>query len=413
MAKSKNGGTRAYIRGRIGSDVYSIGKDGKGSRQQVVRSLAEQVSNPRSQSQMFGRMIMSTVMQAVSNLSYIIDHSFDGVAKGQPSISEFIRRNYALVKADAQTHPSAGNAFGLNAYQEKGVKKGAYVVSDGKALMPSSITLNAATGVVTLATSAASLTVDALREALGFGNEDYVTLVGINAEGSADFCRLSVNPKADGAVVITAENVGEIVLMDGNVDAVLAVAGINITATIASIAGNCGIILTKKENGGFIHSSCVLSAPTNPSYNATTAIMSYPLGAQMYLNGGDLNGGGGSAVVDTPMSFKLGGSGATGNVDIVGIQQAENICYLLDAEGHKYGLQNEDDDTVLFGKFLINSTGTKTTDWANDIDDIPHDGQVQLEDYADGSSQNAKGISQVNWLIAHGCNFWVFFTSSN
>lgn len=412
MAKSKNGGTRAYIRGRIGSDVYSIGKDGKGSRQQVVRSLAEQVSNPRSQTQMFGRMVMSTVMQAVSALSYIIDHSFDGMAKGQPSISEFIRRNYALVKADAQTHPSSGNAFGLNAYQEKGVKKGAYVISDGKALVPSSITLAPATGVVTLATSAASLTVDALREALGFGDDDYVTLVGINAEGAADFCRLSINSQAEGAVVITSENVGDIILMDGNIDAVLAVAGASITATISSIAGNCGIILTKKENGGFIHSSCVLSTPTNPTYNATTAIMSYPMGTQMYLNGGDLNGGGSAAVVDTPMSFDLTGEGATGSVDIVGIQQASNICYLLDAEGNKYALHNEDDDTVLYGKYLINSTGTKTTDWANDVDGIAVDGTVKLADYADGSDTNAKGISQVNWLIAHGCNFWVFFTAS-
>ena len=200
--------------------------------------------------------------------------------------------------------------------------------------------------------------------------------------------------------------------MDGNIDAVLAVAGVTITATISSIAGNCGIILTKKENGGFIHSSCVLSTPTNPTYNATTAIMSYPMGAQNYLNGGDLNGGGGSAVVDTPMSFDLYGSGATGSVDIVGIQQAADICYLLDAEGHKYGLLNSDDDTVLFGMYLINSTGNRVSDWSSNIEGIAIDGTVKLADYADGSAQNAKGIAQVNWLIAHGCNFWVFFTAS-
>lgn len=412
MAKSKNGGTRAYIRGRIGSDVYSIGKDGKGSRQQVVRSLAEQVSNPRSQTQMFGRMVMSTVMQAVSALSYIIDHSFDGMAKGQPSISEFIRRNYALVKADAQAHPSTGNAFGLNAYQEKGVKKGAYVISDGKALMPSAITLAPATGVVTLATSAASLTVTALREALGFGNDDYVTLVGINSEGAADFCRLSINSQAEGSVVITSQNVADIILMDGNVDAVLAVAGTSITATISSIAGNCGIILTKKENGGFIHSSCVLSTPTNPTYNATTAIMSYPLGTQMYLNGGDLNGGGGAAVVDTPMSFSRGGSGATGSVDIVSVEQGDGIVYLLDASGNKYALQNEDDDTVHFGKILKNMSASGNDAWMNDYEGFTVDGQVQLSDYVMGSSEQATGVAQVNWLIAHGCNFWAFFARS-
>ena len=139
MAKSKSGGTRSYIRGRIGSDVYSIGRDGKGSRQQVVRSLAEQVSNPRSQSQMFGRMIMSTVMQAVSGLAPIIDHSFDGVAKGQPSISEFIRRNYALVKADAVAHAATGNSFELSKFQEKGCKVGYYAISTGTVVKPAAV----------------------------------------------------------------------------------------------------------------------------------------------------------------------------------------------------------------------------------------------------------------------------------
>ena len=122
MAKSKNGGSRAYIRGRIGSDVYSVGKNGMGEKQQVVRSLAEQVSNPRTSGQMFGRMIMSTTMQAVSALTAIIDHSFDGVPKGQPSISQFIKNNYALIKADAIAHSAASNKFGLNKYQEKGIK---------------------------------------------------------------------------------------------------------------------------------------------------------------------------------------------------------------------------------------------------------------------------------------------------
>jgi hypothetical protein len=37
----------------------------------------------------------------------------------QPNISEFIARNYALVKADVQANPSGSNAFGLNMYQER------------------------------------------------------------------------------------------------------------------------------------------------------------------------------------------------------------------------------------------------------------------------------------------------------
>ena len=139
MGKSTTGGTRAYIRGRVGSDVYSIGKDGKGKKQQVVRSLAETVANPQTQSQMQGRMIMSTVMQALATLRPIVDHSFDGVSGKQPNISEFISRNYGLIKADIAAHPSSGNLFGLVKYQEKGAKQGQYVISDGEAQLPASI----------------------------------------------------------------------------------------------------------------------------------------------------------------------------------------------------------------------------------------------------------------------------------
>ena len=111
------------IRGRVASDVYSIGRDAMGKRQQVVRSLAEVVSNPRTLSQMRSRMIMSTVMQALGALKVIVDHSFDNVSGVQPNLSEFIRRNYALAKADAIAHAGYANTFGMVKYGEKYVRK--------------------------------------------------------------------------------------------------------------------------------------------------------------------------------------------------------------------------------------------------------------------------------------------------
>lgn len=135
MGKSKNGGTRSMLRGRVGSDVYSVGKDSAGKRQQVVRSLAESVANPQTSAQMKGRAIMSTVMQAVSALAQIIDHSFDNVPAGQPNVSEFIRRNYALIKEDVAANPSASNTFGIVKYGEKGAKQGVYVIAAGSAYL--------------------------------------------------------------------------------------------------------------------------------------------------------------------------------------------------------------------------------------------------------------------------------------
>lgn len=288
MAKSKNGGTRAYIRGRIGSDVYSVGKNGKGERQQVVRSLAESVANPRTSAQMFGRMVMSTVMQAVSALQPIIDHSFDGVAKGQPSISEFIRRNYALVKADATAHPASSNKFGLNKYQEKGVKGGAYIVSAGNASLPAAV--SPSIGSMIIALTSQTLTVAGLKAALGLTADGYLTTVAIMDGGTAAFVRVRINPELADSTAISSQNVASVLLQEGNVTATVALSGANITVTIPNddSALSTGVIVSDKEAGAWVHSTCTLAGDAGISFAADVALPTYPAGTEMFLNGGDL-----------------------------------------------------------------------------------------------------------------------------
>lgn len=289
MAKSKNGGTRAYIRGRIGSDVYSIGKNGKGDRQQIVRSLAETVANPRTQNQMFGRMIMSTVMQGVSALQPIIDHSFDGFSKGQPSISEFIRQNYALVKADAIAHPASGNKFGLKKYQEKGITNGAWKISSGKLVKKVNVYILDGEAAISVLQGNA-LTVANLRAAMNVGAEGYVTFVSLTSDGGAEFCRLSIAPTADDATVITSENIASIIQVDASFAATPYVEDVAIQVDFPTNAsdGSCGVILSDKENGAWVHSTCVLSGGDAFNYAADVALPTYPMGSEQYLNGGDL-----------------------------------------------------------------------------------------------------------------------------
>lgn len=288
MAKSKAGGSRAYIRGRIGSDVYSIGKDGKGQRQQVVRSLAEAVANPRSQSQMFGRMIMSTVMQAVSAMSEIIDHSFDGIAKGQPSISEFIRRNYALIKADATAHPSSGNTFGLAKYQEKGIRVGAYEVSNGKVELPEVVTV--AANSISIDLTSAGATVGGLKSALGLGANDYITIVAIADVDGFVFCRLRIDPSLADATVIDGTSVKTMFLTEGNKVPGIAFSNNKILIGYEDYTSEQaqGIILSKYADDVWAHSSCTLVASQPVSYKADVALPTYPTGSEKFLNGGDL-----------------------------------------------------------------------------------------------------------------------------
>lgn len=288
MAKSKNGGSRAYIRGRIGSDVYSVGKNGSGEKQQVVRSLAEQVSNPRSQSQMFGRMIMSSVMQAVSALTQIIDHSFDGYPAGQPSISQFIKNNYALIKADAVAHPSSGNDFGLNKYQEKGAKVGKYLISDGNLTLPTAVSASGANLVISL--TANTMTVGGLKAALGLSADGYLTIVDIDSAEGVNFLRVQLTTTLADTTAITASNVASLFTCEGNRTPVLDVDDYDIIISMNYVAATHanGVIVSEKIEGAWKHNRCVLAGTGTFNYPANTALPTYPTGAQMFLNGGDL-----------------------------------------------------------------------------------------------------------------------------
>ena len=285
MAKGKSGGTRSFLRGRVASDVYSIGKDAKGNKQQIVRSLAESVANPQTLAQMRGRMIMSTVMQAVSSMAAIIDHSFDNVPAGQPNVSEFIKRNYALIKVDVAAHPASGNAFGLNKYGEKGIKQGAYVVAGGSAADIAGVQLNGTSKTLVIALSAGATIAD-LRSALGIGIEDYFTAVCVTADGKFLYNRFHVTQSLPSATQISADNIASVITLDGNVKVTLAFASNAITATFADFSANAGIIVSRKENATYKHNDVVLVAPTAPTFTSDDALPTYPTGTQRFLNGG-------------------------------------------------------------------------------------------------------------------------------
>lgn len=288
MAKSKVGGTRAFIRGRIGSDVYSVGKTSKGARQQVVRSLAEQVSNPRSQEQMKGRMVMSTVMQAVSALKPIIDHSFDGLPVGQPSISEFIRRNYALIKADVAAHPSSGNKFGINKYQQKGALPGVYVISNGVLTLTDNMSYSSSGVFITLTEDAH--TVGDLKKALGISADGYFTIVVIGDTSGALFTRFHVNPSLADTTEITAANEGTLFVTEGSAEITASFDSnmVSFEPALSNGDQSLGLILSDKIDGQWNHSATAMKCSSSPANKANDALPTYPTGTAQFLNGGDL-----------------------------------------------------------------------------------------------------------------------------
>lgn len=294
MAKSKTGGSRAYIRGRIGSDVYSIGKDGKGKKQQVVRSLAESVANPQTAAQMTGRMIMSTIAQASAALRPIIDHSFDNVSGRQPNISEFTRLNYALIKADVEAHPSSNNVFGLVKYQEKGAKNGNYQISKGDLVVPSAVEYVADSNTLEITLPETTVTVGALRTALaGLSVDGYITIVLLNgANGQAVYSRIKLDTDLADSTTITSSNVGSLFSQEGNTAFTISLSNneIHFDYTTGSTQVSGGIIISDKVQGQWKHSTCIMQPVVHAtvSYTAAVALPTYPQGENFYLNGGDL-----------------------------------------------------------------------------------------------------------------------------
>lgn len=353
MAKSKSGGTRSYIRGRVGADVYSIGKNGKGAKQQVVRSLAETVANPQTPAQMKGRVIMSTIMQAVAAMAQLIDHSFDGIPVGQPSISEFIRRNYALIKADVAAYPSVGNSFGCVKYGAKGAKQGAYVVADGSAVLPSAIALS--TTAMTITVPGDSLKIGDVRSALGLGDDEFITLMGLSAAGQLEFTRIHLNASFDADTAITSANAESALGLESVGTPAVSVAGQVITIALAGAQANSAVIISKHVNGSFKHNRATLLAPSSPEFSFDVAFATYPQGEAMILNGGDFAGGGGATpapVVLEPAitSVTLGGNAVTKNQANVSAASPTNVkmtaTNLDSSKSYMFGLSATQADTT-------------------------------------------------------------------
>ena len=239
---------------------------------------------------MRGRMIMSTIAQALAVLRPIVDHSFDNVTGSRANLAEFTSRNYGAIKADIAANPSGSNTFGLVKYQEKGAKRGAYVISDGAAQLPATLSLVKASGIITITLPADNITIGGLKSALGLTEEEYFTLVGMAISGAAYYERFRINPSLAAATVISADNIADIFAVEGNAAAVVALSSNVISITLEAVAGCCAVIISKKVSGKYIHNKATLGDSLNFGFTSDEALPTYPVGAQNYLNGGDIFG---------------------------------------------------------------------------------------------------------------------------
>lgn len=139
---SKGNMLLGFARGKVGSLVFS-----RSNGQQVTRAKADVVANPQTEAQIIQRVFLNTCAQAYSNMGAIVDHSFEGVKKGQDSMSFFLKNNLNAIRtrvaqllADGYTKeeifefsPLGSNFFAPNAYLISKGKLPAVAVVDAAA----------------------------------------------------------------------------------------------------------------------------------------------------------------------------------------------------------------------------------------------------------------------------------------
>lgn len=100
---SKGNMLLGFARGKVGSLVFS-----RANGQQITRAKADVIKNPQTRAQFIQRIILNTVAQAYSNMQPIVDHSFEGIQKGQKSMSFFMKKNMDMLREKIADGQKAG-----------------------------------------------------------------------------------------------------------------------------------------------------------------------------------------------------------------------------------------------------------------------------------------------------------------
>lgn len=291
-----------HARGKVGDLVFS-----RVNGQQVVRARAAVVKNPQTEAQIVQRVILNTISQAYSKMSSIVDHSFEGVAAGQKSMSYFMARNMKTLRETlAEVGDFSASSPVFSPIGTNGLASNTYVIAKGQ--LPE-ITPNVSSGAIAIALSAN--TYEAVLAATGLSRGDQLTLITVSGPDFNNqkfiFSRIILDPRnadgteadltstfiTDGAVNLPNprnENGGHVYAFDGE-DFTVSVTGqsINMGAAIAS---------RQKASGDWMRSNAalILAEGADVGYTMEESINLFLAGgidleSPYYLNNATTNGG--------------------------------------------------------------------------------------------------------------------------
>lgn len=186
-------------RGKLGDVVFS-----RSNGQQVARSRAQQVKNPRTEKQMIQRIVLNTIAQAYSAMQPICDHSFEGVAKGQASMSFFMRKNMDALRAKIAQGLNEGydfdSIYSFSPINSNQLVPNVYLIAKGTLPQIEATTQGSTAGVIALSANS----YEAMISDYGLQRGDQITLITMQGTTASalkfHFARIILDPKnADGS----------------------------------------------------------------------------------------------------------------------------------------------------------------------------------------------------------------------
>ena len=411
-----------HARGKVGDLVFS-----RVNGQQVTRARAAVVKNPQTEPQIIQRIILNTISQAYSRMSAIADHSFEGVAQGQKSMSTFMKKNMSATRQRMTAAVNAGGGFSdVQDFAPIGTNNfgiNPYIMSTGSLPAVNVISVSSNTGAK-IAAPAAN-TYQSMLDKYGLSVGDQLTFCAITrtSEGDRTFevARVILEPadgNLDGALIAdnaisspNTRNEGGFVSLQYAADGITFKIG-NETVLAAAV-----IVSRQKTDGSWMRSNSQMVIDSAAvlalvdSYTLQAAIDQFytdtlDLQSDLYLNNAVRKKAAAAAV--SPMTFTTKGENPQ-TVSIVSLEVTDTAVIGRDAAGNPYIFENNNDESTLFGKYLIKKTATTPAEaWNAVAPTVDGSTILKIENY---NSSSDAGLAQVNWFIQNGWSFEIFYVS--
>ena len=301
MAQSK--GFFGLRKGSTKSFTFSV-LDGK----QITKDRVYDVKNPRTESQMRQRMLMTTIGAAFKTLKSIADHSFEGYSSGMQCMRQFNSRNLNRFKQAA----AAKGSVAFNKYKDGDINPLPFILASGS-LPGFSFKFDATSNleIVGEKEGADFTTAEGIYAALGVQRNDLITFCTVIGEGTTLNGVYSYKAERFNIVRLYCDKSGAVskpadafTISTNNDQASVSMSTAANAITIKTGEADFGaVIQSRKNDSGWLRSDAVMIVNDTVIADVKTAnqLATYPVGTELILNNGPMaNQGDAGTAEDKP-----------------------------------------------------------------------------------------------------------------